>query len=126
MTTDTEARALARKYARRANDAMNSMCCGDGTGMLISLRRRADEYQATADTITALLAENERLREALVSLLDNITAPHTSYETGCCMCGMDMDCPAEAHGHSPTDSGVYYMEAATELARAALKGADDD
>lgn len=65
---------------------------------------------------------SEGLREGISELLRNVTAEHASFETGCCMCGIDMNAGIYAHeGHAATDSGVYYMEQAISLARATLE-----
>lgn len=70
-------------------------------------------------------AEIDRLREALRGLLHNFELPHASFETGCCMCGDDMEKHGFHSNHSPTDSGVYYAELAIEAARAALENSDE-
>lgn len=100
MTFDPkEALALVEKYRRKARAEMDSMCCGDCNDMRRSLRARADGYKHVADTITALLAENERLRVAV----EEIAAP----------AAMAMD-------------SADRVEALRDIARDALKGATDD
>ncbi|MDD9726091.1 hypothetical protein PVV74_11550 [Roseovarius sp. SK2] len=86
---------------------------------------RMATHEKTAATLRALSAALEQARAALGLCLSNMTAPHASFETGCCMCGTDMDAGVWAHGgHTPTDSGLYNADQAIEDARRVLSMLD--
>lgn len=75
---------------------------------------------ASRTAVPALIAEVERLREALRGLM--AVMEHCSVTDGMCCCGDSMDKhPSPMFcGHSPIDHGQYAADQAYEVARAAL------